>query len=313
MWKISVITTCEAEDAVGNLLGEIFGEPASTYDDLEKGVTLVAVYCEKPLLPMRPRLAALRAGLGLIQHCGLKVGVGRIRAQKIPRKNWAESWKLHFKPITIGQELLVKPSWSKRRPCKAQAVVVLDPGLSFGTGQHPTTSFCLRELVRRSPMRERRGPRRRSQPNHFSPKEQGRAFLDLGTGSGILAISAAKLGYAPVHAIDFDPVSVRAARANARLNGVSRNFQVTRHDLTKLPTQSGRRYDLICANLLSTLLVEERKRIAARLKPGGTLVLAGILRSEFDLVAEAYEALGLELVADKVEREWQSGAFVASL
>ena len=168
---------------------------------------------------------------------------------------------------------------------------MLDPGLSFGTGQHPTTAFCLRELVRHRKIGARR------------------SFLDIGTGSGILAIAAAKLGYSPVHAFDFDPEAVRVARANARANGVHKKLRIAREDVTKLPIHPARQYDLICANLISTLLIAERRRIVAQLHRGGTLVLAGILKSEFSQVQKVFAELGLKLAARKIENEWCSGSF----
>ena len=142
------------------------------------------------------------------------------------REDWAESWKRHFKPIEIGDALLVKPSWSKRRPRKNQAVVILDPGLSFGTGQHPTTAFCLREIVRLKLAKERGRLAREFKTRHHADEPSAlQSFLDIGTGSGILAIAAAKLGYQPVHAFDFDAEAVRIARANARANRVQAKSQ----------------------------------------------------------------------------------------
>ena len=107
----------------------------------------------------------------------------------------------------------------------------------------------------------------------------------------------------------FDPESVRVARANARQNGVFLKIQITRQDLTRLPRQSAKKYDIVCANLISNLLIAERQRIIARLKPGGTLVLAGILKREFAQVQCTYEQAGLKLIASRVEQEWRSGAF----
>ena len=133
--------------------------------------------------------------------------------------------------------------------------------------------------------------------------------MDIGTGSGILAIAAAKLGYAPVHAFDFDPDAVRIARANARANGVHKKLRITRADVTKLPVHPAQQYDLICANLISTLLISERRRLVAQLNHGGTLVLAGILKPEFSRVQKVFEKLGLKLAARKVENEWCSGSF----
>ena len=317
MWKVSATTTSAAEDAVAELLGEVLGVPASAYTDFESGTTTVTVYSEAcpPRLPAK--LAALRDGLTRIRRCGLNVGSGRVRAQRFSRKNWAESWKRHFQPLEIGDALLIQPSWSKRRPSNGQAVVVLDPGLCFGTGHHPTTLFCLRELVQRRKSLERQRPAGEiHRPGcHNTPASRrrhqglGRSFLDLGTGSGILAIAAAKLGYAPVHALDSDPEAVRIAHSNARTNGVSRQVRIVCQDLTQLPLHRTRHYDVICANLLSTLLVAERNRIVHQLKPGGVLVAAGILESEFDLVARDYRRTGLRLVATKRDREWQSATF----
>ena len=135
------------------------------------------------------------------------------------------------------------------------------------------------------------------------------SFLDIGTGSGILAIAAAKLGYASVHAFDFDPQCVRVARANARTNHVQKQVQITCADLTAMPRRSGRRYDVVCANLVANLLIAGRDRILARVKPDGLLVVAGILKREFIEVLRAYEAAGLRLVTSKAEKEWCSGTF----
>jgi ribosomal protein L11 methyltransferase len=291
LWRVSVITTPEAEDAVSELLGTVPSQPVSSYFNLKTGVTTVTAYCRrKPAWPAEWR-AKIRVGLDQIKNCGLKTGSGKVTIAKMRREDWAESWKRHFKPIEIGHALLVKPSWSKKPPRKNQAVVILDPGLSFGTGQHPTTAFCLRELAR------------------CGKKEAGWSFLDIGTGSGILAIAAAKLGYAPVHAFDFDPDAVRIARANARANGVHNQLRIVRRDVTKLPIQPVRQYDLICANLISTLLIAGRRRIAAQLKRGGRLVLAGILKSEFSQMQKIFAELGLKLAAKKIENEWCSGSF----
>jgi ribosomal protein L11 methyltransferase len=289
--QISVVTSHEAEEAVVELLGRLFGQPAAIYTNEETRVTIASVYCQKRNEWDSQRKAALRAGLQKIRASGLDLGTGTISAGRVAREDWSESWKRHFKPIAIGSRLLIKPSWIKRQPRKNQAVVVLDPGLSFGTGNHPTTSFCLHELV---------SGRKQGQPQ---------AFWDIGTGSGILAIAAAKLGYAPVAAIDFDPEAIRVAQENARQNKVSQLLRLSRRDITRFPLQGRQKYHLICANLISNLLVSERERIVNRLHTVGTLVLAGILKSEFKQVQSAYEQAGLKLTNSRVGGEWQSGAF----
>jgi len=291
LWRVSILTAPEAEEAVAELLGSTFRQPVSTHFNLKSRRSTVTVYLqEKPGSPRKLR-EILFAGLKQINHCGLKTSPGTVTLVKMRRLDWAESWKRHFRPIEIGGQLIIKPSWSKRRARKNQAVVVLDPGLSFGTGQHPTTEFCLRELAR---------------GGSFGA---GRSFLDIGTGSGILAIAAAKLGYSPVHAFDFDPEAVRVARANARGNGVGQKLRISRGDVAKLPIRPGRKYDLICANLISTLLISERRRMVKRLSQGGTLVLAGILKPEFPGVQKVFEKLGLKLATSKAGNEWRSGSF----
>jgi ribosomal protein L11 methyltransferase len=308
VWKIAITTTTEAEEAVTELLYSIFELPVSSYTDVETRDVTVATYLawdrRRPAGKISrsnlrnaagtAALSGLREGLKKIAACGLNIGSGKVSVQKLSHKDWAESWKRHFKPIEIGSALLIKPSWIKRQPRKGQEVIILDPGLSFGTGQHPTTGFCLRQLAAHA-----------TRDTQYAT----RAFLDIGTGSGILAIAAAKLGYAPVDAFDFDPESVRVARENAQKNRVLRKIHLTRGDVTKLPLRSQKRYDLICANLISTLLIAERARILSRLAPGGVLVLAGILNSEFDSVQRHYERSGLRLVDSRVEKEWRSGAF----
>jgi ribosomal protein L11 methyltransferase len=287
LWRISVLTSLEAEDAVSELVAIATDHATAAYFNLETGVSTVSAFSKTSF--NRGIRAEIMAGLARIKDCGLKIEPARIQIARVKREDWAESWKKHFKAMEIGRALLVKPSWIKRRPQPGQAVVILDPGLSFGTGQHPTTAFCLAQIV---------GQRKKRTPQ---------SFLDIGTGSGILAIAAAKLEYHPVHAFDFDPACVQTAKANAQTNGVK--IRVTRGDVIQLPLRPKRQFDLVGANLISNLLIAEREKIAARVKPDGTLVLAGILATEFPVVQDAFAACGLRLVASKTEKEWRSGAF----
>jgi ribosomal protein L11 methyltransferase len=294
LWRIRVRTTREAEDAVAELLGQIPGCKPTTYTDLKKGTSSVSAYFTGKA-PSREVCKEIRQGLKRIEDCGLKIEPASVSISKIRAQNWAESWRRHFPPIKIGGSLLIKPGWNQTRASKGQAVVILDPGLSFGTGQHPTTAFCLREIVRcRTAFRHGRLPP---------------SLLDLGAGSGILAIAAAKLGFQPIRAIDFDSDAVRISRANARRNRVSDKIRIGRGDVSKLGTQPLRRFDVVCANLTSNLLIAERKKIAAQLKPGAVLILAGILKGEFADVQKVFENCGFRLLRAKSERGWRSGIF----
>ena len=289
--KISVTTTSEAEETISSVLEKIIGQPAFVYVDAEKQTTVASVYASKKSDWSADRQASLRRELQQLRAGGVPLGSGRISVAKVRREDWAESWKRHFKPIEIGSALLLKPSWSRRRPKKNQAVVVLDPGLSFGTGQHPTTRFCLEQLVAARKPGEVQG------------------FLDIGTGSGILAIAAARLGYRPVAGTDFDPQAIRIARENAKQNEALGQVRLVCRDLLREPIRSRRKYDLVCANLIFDLLLEGSARIASRLKPDGVLVLAGILRAQFPQVRSEYEKHGLRLIRSKAENEWVAGAF----
>ena len=264
----------------------IFGQPPAVYHDIEKHTIVAFSFVEKVPPGLRQ---VLRAALAGIRAAGLNIGPGRIAVSRVRRENWAESWKRHFTPIEVSSRLLILPSWSKRKPRRGQALVILDPGLSFGTGHHPTTLFCLRMLAA------------------LRSSSVGNGFLDIGTGSGILAISAVKLGYDPVEAFDFDGDAVRVARENAQVNGVRQ--AIRQRDLTRLPLQTKRRFGVICANLIYDLLIQERRRILNRLAPGGTLVVAGILREQFGIVRRNYEGEGMCLAAEQVKGEWHSGAF----
>ena len=291
LWKLSVTASDESADAVAEFLARKLDGQPSIFTDCRTGKTTVAVYLKnkpdwstavrrefsealKQFAPEQRRSAALP-----------------VRLAKLKNEDWAESWKRHFSPIAIGNRLLIRPTWSRRRPKSGQSLVQLDPGMSFGTGQHPTTGFCLRQLAR------------------LRKAGSAQAFLDIGTGSGILAICAAKLGYWPVDALDMDPDCVKIARSNAVLNGVGTRVRLRREDVASLPSQTTGRYSLVCANLMANLLLEHKIRISTTVQIGGHLVLAGILQDEFPRIETAYKSMGLALKRSRGEGEWRSGCF----
>jgi ribosomal protein L11 methyltransferase len=291
LYKVSVAISAAAEDLVSELCERLFRQSPSIYTDAKTLRTRASVFLKPRSEWSSERRAELRAGLAGIREAGVDLGSGRVTVEVLGRQDWAESWKKHFPPLVIGQALLIQPSWSRRRPATGQARVILDPGLSFGTGQHPTTRFCLEEMV----------GLRRQRPTP--------SFLDVGTGSGILAIAAAKLGYDPVSALDFDPDAVRIARGNAARNGVRTAIRFWRQDIGQLPARSRVTYDLVCANLTSDLLVAHRERLIGRVRTGGRLVLAGILESQFRAVQAAFTERGGRLTGARTVGEWRSGVF----
>lgn len=292
LWQISLSVTGPIEDLATSALEQVTGASAVSYTDARSGRTEVSVYLpELPGGSAAGLLATLRADL---RARGAPATVP-LRIRKLRPTDWAEAWKRHFRPLVLGRSLLIKPGWIRRRAQPGQRVLVLNPGLSFGTGQHPTTRYCLREGIRL--IQRLRGKR---------PV----AVLDLGSGSGILALAAAKLGCAPVHALDADPVAVRVARANARANGLEGKVRFRCADLRHLPRSARRRYDLVFANLQTDLLLAAARAITARVKPGGHLLVAGMLNREFAMVRRVYEQHGLRRLAGARSGEWRSGTFV---
>jgi ribosomal protein L11 methyltransferase len=291
LWRIQVATLPEAETAVGDLMEHILGQKPSSFRKEGELMVFLSAYLEEPFLWTAESRGEWRTGLAILSACGIVPGPCRWSVSKVKKEDWSESWKKHFPPMVIGEALLVKPSWSKCKAKKSQTEVVLDPGLSFGTGQHPTTAFCLEQLVEAS---SRKGPV---------------SLMDMGTGSGILAIAAAKLGFSPVHAFDFDPDCVKVALENARRNAVEALVEIRRQDLTQLKPLKKPLFDVICANLEFPLLMAETGKIDSRLRPGGVLILAGILKRQFSAIRKQYAALGYKLVAHKALDEWHSGAF----
>jgi ribosomal protein L11 methyltransferase len=281
MWQVSISTDAAGESAATDLLERLVSSP-SVFSNALTGSVVVTAYPKR--LP--PRLHATLAD-------ALKTASGkpRIVIKPLPRRNWAESWKRHFKAIEVGTRLLVKPGWIKTRPRPGQRVVILDPGLSFGTGNHPTTLFCLQRIAQ------------------FRRPETAQSFLDVGTGSGILAIAAAKLGYAPVLAFDNDPEAVRTATKNVKKNRVQPRVVLRRGDLNRWPLRARRRYDLVCANVTADLLLRHAKKIRNLVRPGGRLVVAGILAREFPEVSESLHRINLTLETSKVMSNWKSGQF----
>jgi len=190
----------------------------------------------------------------------------------------------------VSRRIVIKPSWEKYRKRGDDCVVELDPGMSFGTGLHPTTRACLRFI------------------DHIARKNcPARSFLDAGCGSGVLAIAAAKLGFERVVAVDFDPVAVKAARENCRRNGVSGIVRCLQADLLKF--KPGERFSVVAANMFSSEHERFEKTISAAVaaEPAGYLLVAGTTRGQYNRIRRMYKEKGLEEVKSVAQKEWRSG------
>jgi ribosomal protein L11 methyltransferase len=290
--QIAVTTNAEAEDAVAMALERVTGITPGIHTDVQTGVITVSAFLELSDMRTPEIRREVREAVRALKECGIDPTPAALSIRKVPARDWAESWKRHFKPVSIGRQLLVKPTWNRKKPVAGQALVLLDPGLSFGTGQHATTRFCLQELV--------------DVRNVHRPQ----SLLDAGMGSGILALAGVALGFGPVEGFDFDPDCVRTAGENAALNRMTEKVTFEQADVTRLPKRPKRKFDVVCANLMADLLISVASSLVSRVAPGGRLILAGILTTQFPAVEEAFAKLGWSRLHDCMEREWKSGSFV---
>ena len=202
----------------------------------------------------------------------------------VVEEDWAEAWKQHYHPVRVGQHILVKPAWAETDIQPDDLVIEMDPGMAFGTGTHPSTQLCLKAC------------------EWFV--KQGMCVLDLGTGSGILAIAAAKLGARRVIARDLDETAVRAAQENVIRNGVGKTVIVQHGSLEGLIT-SDRRFDLVLVNILAKTIIEmSANGLGFVMWPGCRLVASGIVQSQVEDTVAALDKAGLKLLGQEAMGDW---------
>lgn len=215
--------------------------------------------------------------------------LGQLRAitphtREIKEEDWAEAWKKHYTIVHIGKRIVIKPSWLDYTPRDSEVIVELDPGMAFGTGLHPTTRMCLQAVEQRM----RLGTLTR--------------ILDVGTGSGILSIAAAKLGAASILALDTDPIAVEAAQKNAAINRVTDLLRVERGTIDAARDRAA--YDLVFANILAEVVTELAPALAASLRPSGVVIASGILDFKTDGVVDALHRAGFSISEKLQEEDW---------
>lgn len=300
--EISIQTTHEAADMVANIFhdlgssGVVIEDPELVNSYLRSGrwdysdipeETNTEVVTVKAYLPANEdfdgKMATFEERLQELVSYGVDKGLGITKCREIQDEDWESSWKEFFHPVKVGERIVIKPSWEDYAAVENDLVIELDPGMAFGTGTHHTTAMCCRALEQ--------------------VVKQGHVVFDVGTGSGILAVAAAKLGASKVQAVDLDSIAVRVAKENVEINKVENVVEVAQGDLLTGVTGQA---DIVIANIIATIVIQLLVDIPARLKDGGIFIASGIIIERLSEVVAAMAAQNL--VVDQVIEE---GGWVA--
>jgi ribosomal protein L11 methyltransferase len=291
-----LIHTCvesgeEIVDALSEWIEQQTGIAPGIYSTPDSPRVQTSIY-QSPDDPRLLDVDTVRSFIAGLESFGLDTGDAQVSQNRTIREDWAESWKAHFHPIEVEDRMVVRPSWEPPPASPSIIDIVIDPGLSFGTGHHQTTHYCLSAMVRR-----------------IGKSGMPASFLDAGTGSGILAIAAARMGIPKVIAFDNDPESIRVAIENATVNRVE--FEVFEHDLaTPHPTlEENGPFEMIAANILAETLVRYAAQLSALVAPNGILLTAGILEDQFEPLSQCFNSHGLALIEAVSDGPWKSGTF----
>jgi len=211
----------------------------------------------------------------------------RLDISEIPDQDWSRSWKEHFKPLKIGRRFLVSPTWEKASDDPERFVILIDPGRAFGTGHHETTRLCLEWL------------------ESCGVDSSGKSLLDIGTGSGILAIGASLLGFQTVVGIDIDHEAIEVAKENVVLNGKYEKILL----FCASPEGAGGLFDIVISNIELNPLKRMSETVCAKVRDGGLLALSGILAEQADELRAVYEQRSMRLMDTKKAGEWVLLAF----
>ncbi len=276
--QISVITSQEASDAVANYLFELDAVGIEIKDEAAL-VRLISYFPMDDLVG--ERVQKVRQFLNQLPQWEIDSQPAEIRLESVEEEDWAEAWRSAFPPLNIGKRLVIAPTWHQVTLQASQILIRLDAGMAFGTGQHPTTHLSL-ELLEEA-------------------IEKNEVIADLGTGSGILSIAAAKLGAELIDAVDFDPTTIPIAKENFQLNDVESVIRLHQGDGVKVLRQT---YDLIVANILTKVILPMIPKFPQFLKPDGEVILSGIMTQEAKQVEGVLAENGFHCIETRQLENW---------
>jgi ribosomal protein L11 methyltransferase len=294
--ELSIEADVEAVEAVSEILGRVATggttvEPA--FDLVEEGLG-ARVDPSRPAIvrgyvpaddPAASEAATVQVGeaLGHLQAFGLRT-IGELRTRVVRDEDWADAWKAYFPVLRVGRRVVIRPTWRRHRARTGDVVVAMDPGMAFGTGLHPTTRLCLAGL----------------EPLADDGRLAEARVLDVGCGSGVLAIAAVLLGAASASGVDIDPIAIEATEANAARNDLT--GRVTAR-VGRLPSGEPP-FDIVLANLIAGVLVPLAPALRDEMRPGGTLLASGIFIDREAEVRTAFESVGLVVGERTAEGDW---------
>ena len=293
--ELTVRTHPEAVESVSELLsryasgGVAIEEPIELVDEGQEYQVLagqpVQVHAYLPI-DGNEEEARQRVAEGLWHLASLgQHFVGDLQTRIVNEEDWANAWKDYFHVTHIGRRLVIRPSWREYTPKDDEVVLELDPGMAFGTGLHPTTRMCLEQVEQRT--------------------KDGMRVLDVGTGSGILALAAAKLGAANVYCIDNSSVAVESATANAAVNGLSDKITVALGVLDEAEAKRvAEQYDMVLVNIIAHVIGGMAPQLAQVVAPGGLLIASGIIEARRQDAEPALLAAGLQLLDQVMIDDW---------
>jgi ribosomal protein L11 methyltransferase len=280
--ELSAAVDEESLENLVSILGK-YGQGGAAVEENRTVVTGIQAYVVKIYIPSSRRFKAIRQEI----EKDLQPFSIHLRERFLRPSDWFNSLKDHFHSTQIGQKLVIKPSWIDQPLPPDRVVIELDPGIAFGTGVHPTTRLCLLRLEQ-----------------HILP---GMSLLDLGCGTGILAISAAKLAHVSGLALDIDPVAVKSALNNIKANFVESLVRVRRGTLSlRRQGEFKDSFDIAVANISAAALSEMAPRLFAVLKKGGILIGTGLNSQQLDEVLIKFALAGFQIIAVDSEEEWRA-------
>ncbi len=225
-------------------------------------------------------LRYIKDSVNNLEKFGINKGRGLITVAKVNEEDWENNWKKYYKPSKIGEKVVVKPIWEEYTPSHEEVVVELDPGMAFGTGTHETTRMCIKALEK-------------------YVNSESKVF-DIGTGSGILAISAAKLQAKQVIGVDLDPIAVKSASQNVKYNDIN-NIQILEGNLMEVVKGKA---DIVIANIIADIIIFLTEGVKDFIVPGGKFISSGIIKDRKDDVINKLESCGFKIEEVNIDGEW---------